>query len=140
MKKHLDGCFRYSVAQNEEKRLDIGGSPDILLDFGAPERVPTTGAMTQRKLCEQVLRIITAGNLSFSQADNPELIALEKHAYPDIQPPNRRSVAKRLKECAAAERKTLKTQLEGVDSKVSLALDAWTTRNNQAFLGMLLFT
>jgi hypothetical protein len=136
MKKYLETCFRYQAAQNEATRLEKGDGPDHLFNFGDSEKFPTSGAMTQRKLCEQVLRIITAGNLSFSQAENPELLALERHAYPNVDPPNRRSVAKRLKDCAFEERMKLKDQLERIDSKVSLALDAWTTRNNAAFLGI----
>jgi hypothetical protein len=38
------------------------------------------------------------------------------------------------------EKEKLKQSLAEVDSKISLALDAWTTRNNIAFLGMFYVT
>jgi fructose-1-phosphate kinase PfkB-like protein len=92
--------------------------------------------MTADKLCEQMLRIITEGNLPFLFAENSELVKLLKHAYPGVIIPNRRSVAAKLKSNVAKSKQQLKERLAKVDSKISLALDAWTTRNNVAFLGM----
>jgi hypothetical protein len=102
--------------------------------------LPTRGAMTSNKLCEQVLRIITAGNLSFSFAENPEFVALLRHAYPDCSIPNRWSVVKALKGAVKRERVALKEELTGNDSKVSIALDAWTSGNNIAFLDIFLMS
>src|SRR5205814_8561670 len=76
------------------------------------------------------------GNLSFSFAENPEFTALLRHAYLDCNNPNHRSVAKALKKAANDERVTLREELTNNDSKVSIALDAWTSNNNIAFLGM----
>jgi hypothetical protein len=104
----------------------------------SPDVLPTRGAMTSNKLCEQVLRIIAAGNLSFSFAENPEFVALLRHAYPDCSIPNRRSVAKALKRAVKRDSVALKEELTGNDSKVSIALDAWTSGNNIAFLGIFL--
>lgn len=88
------------------------------------------------KLIKQVLRIIVAGNLSFSFVENPEFVVLLQHAYPSCNYPNRRSVAKALKKNAKAEKISLKEELAQNDSKISLALDGWTSSNNMAFLGM----
>jgi hypothetical protein len=97
--------------------------------------IPTRGLMTSEKLCETALRIIVAGNLPFSHAENPELVANWKHAYPSCNIPNRRSVATLLKKMAKEERFNLKKELANNESKVSLAMDAWTSANNLAFLG-----
>ena len=43
--------------------------------------------MSAEKLCEQVLRFITEGNLSFSFAENDEFVALLKHAIRTSTPP-----------------------------------------------------
>jgi hypothetical protein len=92
--------------------------------------------MTSEKLCEQVLRIIISGNHSFCLAENTALVALLRHAYPDIKQPNQRSVATKLKEHAIQAKDHLKAELQKVDSKISLALDAWSTRSGpQSFLG-----
>jgi len=93
--------------------------------------------MTSEILCEQVLRIIISGNHSFSLAENTALVALLRHAYPNVKLPNRRSVAMKLKEHAIQAKEHLKAELQEVDSKISLALDAWSTRSGpQSFLGM----
>lgn len=91
--------------------------------------------MTSEKLCEQVLRIIAAGNLSFSFAENPEFVALLQQAYPACRPPTRRAVMEKLKQNVRIEMKNLKEDLSANDSKVSLALDNWSSSNNIAFMG-----
>jgi hypothetical protein len=85
---------------------------------------------------ERVLRIIISGNLPFSFADNIELLELLKDAYPDLPPPNRKAIVELLKSKATLSRHEMKVRLAALDSKVSLALDIWTTRTNLAFLGM----
>ena len=97
--------------------------PDFLLNFGDGEVWPKRGVMTSDKLCEQILHIICTGNLSFSQAENPELIGLLRHAYLNVQPPNRRSIASKLTDNANLERENLKEELRNLNSKISLALD-----------------
>jgi len=147
LKEHLERCTKYKAWRRanpsddlEDEHLDHNASENIFENFLtlSPEILPTRGAMTSTKLCEQVLRIIAAGNLSFSFAENPEFIALLRHAYPDCTCPNRRSVAKALKRLAKDERVALKEELTNNDSKVSVALDAWTSSNNIAFLGIFL--
>jgi hypothetical protein len=111
--------------------------PDLFHSFFESERLPTDGLMNSDRLCEQVLRIIISGNLSFSQAENPELIALLKNAYPSCNIPNRHSISARLKSLTKEEQQKLKLALKDNDSKVSLALDAWTARGSRsAFLGI----
>jgi len=131
MRKHLDGCTKYKMVECENQ-----SGQDLFADFFSSAGRPTLGLMTDDKLCEQVLRIITEGNLSFSQAENVELTALLKHAYPGVSIPNRHSVTVRLESNVTTAKEDLKTQLKELDSKISLALDVWTTRNNIAFLGM----
>ena len=136
MKSHLEGCLKYKLAERERRRDE--GSSDAFSGFfrEAPASdSPTRGVMSAEKLCEQVLRIITEGNLSFSFAENDEFVALLKHAYSDVNTPNRRSVVTKLKNNVGKEKERLKKCFAELDSKVSLALDAWTTRNNIAFLG-----
>ena len=144
LNEHLERCQKFKVwrctdpsGNNEDEHLNRVPPKSVLDDYlSSPSDIlPTRGAMTSAKLCEQVLRIIVAGNLSFSFAENPEFIALLQHAYPDCNIPNRRSVAKALKKAAKEERVALRDELTTNDSKVSVALDAWTSNNNIAFLG-----
>jgi hypothetical protein len=138
MKYHFDNCIKYKQEENKRRRREGEWTTleeDIFADVQHTNS-PTRGTISAEKLCEQVLRIITEGNLPFAFADNCEFIKLLKHAYPGINPPNRRSVATRLKSNVATEKQRLRDRLAEHDSKISLALDAWTTRNNTAFLGM----
>jgi len=91
--------------------------------------------MTRDRVKEKVLRIIIAGNLPFSFAENGELVDLLKDAYPDCPPPSRKAIVDYLKSKATLTRLEMKEKLAQLDSKVSIALDIWTTRTNVAFLG-----
>ena len=145
LNEHLERCDKYKAwrrtnpsSDYEDEHVNHSTPKNILNDYltSPSDILPTKGAMTSAKLCEQVLRIIVAGNLSFSFAENPEFVALLRHAYLDCNIPNRRSVAKALKKAAKDERVALREELMNNDSKVSIALDAWTSNNNIAFLGM----
>jgi len=136
--KHLGGCFKTKRARasSAAERPDAFDSFYIGEQSGLYGRSLSSGVMTSEKLCEQVLRIIISGNHSFCLAENTALVALLRHAYPDIKQPNRRSVATKLKEHAIQAKDHLKAELQKVDSKISLALDAWSTRSGpQSFLG-----
>jgi|ERR1700694_2344421 len=138
MKSHLEGCIKYKQEEHKRRREERAFST-IEDDFFAEARgidSPIRGNMTADKLCEQMLRIITEGNLPFLFAENREQVKLLRHAYPGVGVPNRRSVAAKLKGNVTTAKQQLKERLANVDSKISLALDAWTTRNNVAFLGM----
>jgi hypothetical protein len=66
--------------------------------------------MTAEKLCEQVLRIITEGNLSFVFAENSEFASLLKHAYLDIKLPQLTSGDWTIEnQCYKAKRKVHRT-------------------------------
>ena len=138
MKKHLAGCSKYKAAE----RLHRNGQPDSNLFAGLfdNDTCPDLGLMTQDKLCEQVLCIIMEENLPFSHAENSELVIHLKHMYSTLNPLNRGAIAAHLKSNVIEEKEKLKQSLAEVDSKISLALDAWTTHNNIAYLGMFYVT
>src|SRR5216117_3531620 len=74
--------------------------------------------------------------LCASLAENPEFVEHIKDAYFDWPPLSHKTIADYLKSKATLTKLELEETLSQLDSKVSLALDAWTTRNNLAFLGM----
>ena len=78
--RQLDVSTKYKSARLEAQREH--GNNDLFHNFFDTECLPTSGLMTSDRLCDQVLHIVIAGNLSFSQAENPELVALLKNAYP----------------------------------------------------------
>jgi len=133
--KHLRTCTTY----RRKLHLEAGEhSPNFdILDSLFNSSAARDGPVATRDLIkERVLRIIIAGNLPFSFAENDEFVDLLKDAYPDCPPPNRRAIVEYLKAKATLTRHKLKTMLGELDSKVSIALDIWTTRTNLAFFGM----
>lgn len=134
MAKHLKGCFKYQAYLRDQRVNDPQSHVDSFTDFFNDVH-PTRPVMTTELLCEKVLRIIVAGNLAFAQAENAELVDLLKDSYPDCTPPSRKAVVDLLHRSATAARRDISNKLMDLDSKVSLALDVWTTRHNLAFLG-----
>jgi hypothetical protein len=128
LKRHIDErCKTF-----KKIKLSDGRTPGDLFEEMFNIRRP----MTTDRLCEEVLKVIVEGNLSFRQAENPALQSLLREAFPSCTVPNRRSVATRLKTEASLARAALAIRFEDVDSKVSIALDAWHSRNNNMeFLG-----
>ena len=133
MIQHLAACLPYKRVQRDR----LGNQPDILLSFtdGSTTKLPTRGLMMADTLIEQVLRIITSANLPFHFTDNPEFITLLKNAYLHCLLLNHHSVAECLQRMAKEAKDTLKEELESLDSKVSLAIDAWSSHGHVGFLG-----
>jgi hypothetical protein len=121
--KHLEECVKYKVAIGALKKKS-----DVF-----QERF----VMTQSRLVDHVLAIIISGNLSFQFAEDPQLGALLKVAFPSLKRPTRQAIAARLKQVANQTRTKLRGTFGNLDSKVSLALDCWNSRNNHDFLGTI---
>jgi len=129
MKKRLRGCTPYQKSiQNIS--LDIQTLPDL---FGSQHNQ----LMNRDRLKETVLRIIISGNLPFSFIDNLEFQALLQEAHSSSPPPNRKSAQDYLQSVVDRTKEDLKAKLVANDSKISLVLDAWTTRSSLSFLGTL---
>jgi len=63
-------------------------------------------------------------------------MSLLKQAFPNLHLPDRRALPRLLEQRAAAARADLKTRLLLNDSKISLALDGWTSSaTNVSFQG-----
>jgi hypothetical protein len=142
MHKHLASCHKYKRTQHEvarQRRLAEGSSNSPALDLLDSLFEPQRGPMTNERLTEQVLRIIIAGNLSFSQAENPKLVNLLHDAFPTCKPPSRHAIADRLRTSTFNSKEKLREQLAQLESKVSLCVDAWRSRGNVEFLGMFSF-
>jgi len=142
MRDHLGSCVLAKRAKgkrakefDDDEGLSIHSpaSPQVRQAIESIER-PT---MTNQLLAEKVLRMIVAGNLPFAQAENPEFVALLKHAYPSLNPPSRRTTRDLLGKRAQDAKADLRDRFAKLDSKVSLALDAWRSRGNVEFLGIV---
>jgi hypothetical protein len=98
----------------------------------------TEAMMTSEKLCERLLRVAIAGNISFRAATNPELIELLSEAWPEVDMPNRKGLKSCLMKVAGHGKSDLKERLLLNKSKISIACDGWKSSNNINFMGMFL--
>ena len=137
MIKHLGMCRKFRSNVNEN---DTANVLNLLqnVNFLRREHLLTDDIMITSKLCEQILRIVASVNLSFSFAENPEFVALLQHAYSQCVFSNRRTLADKLEFNAERERERFKNELSDIDSKVSLALNCWSSRNHYSYLSMRL--
>lgn len=109
-----------------EKQKQIGDSAD-----------PTP---TDDDVKDAVLDFFISGNIPFNQADSPEfqrLIGMIKVKSNHVRV-NRKNLRSRLNDKADKGEKDLKYELAACKSRVSLAMDGWTSRMNNAYLGMSL--
>jgi len=96
--------------------------------------------LTGNDVKDTVLDFFIAGNIPFNQADSPEfqcLISMIKVKGKAVNI-NRKNLRSRLAEQAAIAKKDLMDELAANVSRVSLAMDGWTSRLNNAYLGMSL--
>jgi len=136
MTKHLKGCTLYqkSGRRSDTESTSSSNRQSVMELLNSKESDPNQ-VMSRDRLKERVLRIIVSGNLPLSFADNTELRALLKDAYPDCSPPNRKSAHEYLQSRSDATVADIKAKLAANESKVNLVLDGWTTRSNLSFLG-----
>ena len=94
----------------------------------------------QNDLLSKVLRFFISANIPFNVADNPYFQELIQTAQSktNVRMVNRKTIREQLRKIAVSAKEDLMTTLMQNDSKVSLALDCWTSKNNYAFLGMSL--
>lgn len=85
---------------------------------------------------DKALKFFISGNIAFNQADNPYFHELLEAAHSKAGLTiNRKILRERLTATSSKAREDLMASLIENESKVSLALDCWTSRNGFAFLG-----
>jgi len=129
--RHLEDCSAYKKQKPT--------SQSSITDFSGC----VTSKRVEEDLVIKTLKFFISGNIAFNQADNPyfqELIrAAAAQGIAKIQPINRKNVRDKLHDVASDAKEDLMVSLMENKSKVSLALDCWSSGNNYAFLGTSLF-
>ncbi len=90
---------------------------------------------SQERFEQQLLSTIVAGNLSFQIVENPEFHALVHLLRPSIEVPGR----KRMRELLQARYESVAASMFadlGPTTKVSIALDCWSSPNRLSFLAI----
>jgi len=96
--------------------------------------------LTEDLVKDAVLDFFISGSIPFNQADSPEfqrLITMIKVKTKSVKI-NRKNLRSRLTDKADQGEQDLIAELAANKSRVSLALDGWTSRINNAYLGMFL--
>jgi hypothetical protein len=126
MSRHLKECNLYKAKQPQ--------SQSSMTSFLSTNE----SQIGQNDLLSKVLRFFISANIPFNVADNPYFQELIQTAQSknDVQMVNRKNIRQQLRKMAVSAKEDLMTTLMQNDSKVSLALDCWTSKNNYAFLGM----
>jgi len=125
LKNHLSRCPKLQAQARQSVKDQL-----------ASQEKYSTSVMTTEKLTERLLRCAISGNISFKAATNPEIMSLLREAWPNINMPDRRALRKCLMKVATDAEHDLKARLITNESKISLALDCWTSSNNISFMGM----
>ena len=139
MSTHQKQCKSRSEALSKSET----GSQSMMNNFfngNALSRKPAGFGSTITKCMveEQVLKFFISGNIPFKQADNDHLRTLISwiNVKGSSRSMDRKTVRKQLSESANIAISDLRETLITNTSKISLALDIWTSRSNYAFMGI----
>ena len=99
-------------------------------------------SLTKLQIEDQVLKFFISANIPFRQLENAhfrELVSwINVNGHP-ARSPSRKIIRARLTSHAILAKENLKILLKSNKSKISLALDCWTSRSNFGFLGLSLY-
>lgn len=134
LNRHLDDCAVYQRLL----KTGIDSSTGTLSNYFNTASQPHI-LVTKEWIEQQVLKFFISANIPFRQVDNEyfqELISKIQVNDSVVSPPSRKVIRARLSKEAAAAKTDLKIILSQNSSKISLALDMWSTRNKFGFLGI----
>ena len=132
--RHLELCKPYLRSKGKDR--------GIMDKFLAQNGTKKKALITQNEVMDCVLKFFISGDITFNQTHNPyfcDLVALITCDNDINVRVNRSNVTTRLHKSAADAKSDLMVTLMENESKISLALDCWTSRNNIAFLSMFLY-
>jgi hypothetical protein len=134
LKRHLNSCSSY----RESQRIGSGSQLSSKNQFFPVREESPSQSITKALIDQQVLKFVISANLSFNTVENEyfrELISWIKVNNRPAQAPSRKVVHARLSTEAKSAKEDLKTILAANKSKISLAMDCWSSRTNFGFLG-----
>ena len=128
--RHYPKCREYKVHIRGGSELQ-----STVSSYFQPQR----NELTMAKIEEEILKYVISGNIPFNQVENQHfrnIISFIQIRNKPVQAPSRKVIRARLSSKSEQARENLLTTLAANTSKISLALDCWSTRNSYGFLGM----
>lgn len=132
--KHFNTHIR--KIQKEKSQIQQRNTLDTYLNLhpNVQFRSIDTG-ITTSQLNTLLLNTGAACNWPFDLFDNAQFRGLIHRGFPGHTCPHRKAMANLLKKAADTARREIKERFESVDSRISLALDCWTSSNHWEFMG-----
>ena len=135
--RDLDDCVVYQRLLKTRVESSMGtGALSNYFSTASQPRILVTKEWVER----QVLKFFISTNIPFRQADNEyfqELTSKIQVNGSAASSPSRKVIRARLSKEAEVAEANLKAVISKNSSKISLALDMWSTRNKFGFLGIL---
>jgi len=139
LKRHFPKCKEYLRAQQRGSDAQSSSTFTHYWDnYQSAQNRRGTEIVTKPMLEEEILKFVISANIPFNQVENEHFrriiswIQINQHP---AQAPSRKVVRARLASTSESARKNLRNTLIANSSKISLALDCWSTRTNYGFLG-----
>ena len=115
----------------QRKKLSAAGAMEQFVRRETVQQV-----MTKDELEQLLLQTMAACNWSFNQFDLPYFQYFIARTVPQHQCPGRKRMRAILATAASTAKQDIKSRLAACDSRVSLALDCWSSSNCYNFMGM----
>ena len=132
LSRHIKSCSQY------KRYVRQGSQTSTISNYF---NIKSAERVTKPVIEGQILKFFISANIPFRQADNEHfrrLISLIHINNQPVYPPSRKVLRARLSNEAEAAKADLKVILIANQSKISLALDCWSTRTHFSFIGMYL--
>ena len=132
----------YVIIQNVMPIYDFNVGSEATLSgfFDNNQQAQLQQTVTKAMIEEEVLKYIISGNIPFTQVENEHFRKLISWIQVNNRPvtaPSRKVIRSRLSVQSELAKENLKNVLKANSSKISLALDFWSTRTSYGFLGTL---
>jgi len=134
--RHYPKCREYIRSQ----RSSQSQFQPMMTSYFEPASNSQGNGLTKAMVEEEILKYIISGNIPFNQVENEHfrrIISFIQIKNRPVQAPSRKVIRARLSSKSESARENLRITLAANSSKISLALDCWSTRTNYGFLGTL---
>ena len=136
--RHNEQCAKTKRARTSQTS-DGSDIRSLLEQQVSHDQDQSSNNITETDVKNAVLDFFISGNIPFNQANNPEFKKLMRLIKIRGKPVtiNRKIIRAQLTANATMARADLKQQLATNISRVSLAMDGWTSRLNNSYLGTI---
>jgi hypothetical protein len=91
---------------------------------------------TPEEELEKLVRWITVNDVTFNVVDDPNFREMIHTMNPAAVVPSKDTIRREIDRRFGEEKKRVRSMLQGVPGRLSFAVDAWTSPNMRAFLGI----